>query len=321
MNFENLKIAWIIPAYNEEVSIRATIESVARALPEAQIVVIDNASEDKTTEVSQAVFKDMNLNGRVIFEGMKGKAHAMRAGFQKVDADYYITIDGDFTYDPGTIREMLNEIITHDADIIVGNRHHNGQYDKINTRPFHSTGNKIVVSMINNLFGSSLQDIMSGYRVLSKRFVELYPILSNNFEVEVEMTLHALNNRFRIREMPVVYRNRMTGSFSKLNTVLDGFRVIRTILWIFKDYRPLSFFSAVSIFLLALALISGFIVTDEYIHSGIVSRVPLAVLSSGLAVTSIVFLSIGVILHSISKYHRVMFEVKKNQVYRREYFE
>lgn len=321
MNFGNLKIAWIIPAYNEEISIRPTIESVLRALPEAQIVVIDNASTDKTSEIALQAFKDLNCKGTVIFEGTKGKANAMRTGFHKVDADYYITIDGDFTYDPANIREFLNTIIENDADVVVGNRHHNGQYDKLNNRPFHASGNKVVAGMINLLFGSSLRDIMSGYRVLSRRFVELYPILSNNFEVEVEMTLHALHNRFKIIEMPVIYRDRMQGSFSKLNTIGDGIKVIQTIMWIFKDYRPLTFFTAVAGILILASLFFGYFVTVEYLETGIVSRIPLAILSSALAVTAMILFSIGIILHSISKYHKVMFEVKKNQVYRRDYLE
>lgn len=321
MNFGNLKIAWIIPAYNEEISIRPTIESVAKALPEAQIVVIDNASTDKTREIALQALKDLNCKGTVISETRRGKANALRTGFHKVDADYYITIDGDFTYDPSGIRELLEIIENNDADLVVGNRHHNGQYDKLNTRAFHSSGNKVVAGMINLLFGSNLKDIMSGYRILSRRFVELYPILSNSFEIEVEMTLHALHNRFKIIEVPVTYRNRMMGSFSKLNTVGDGIKVIQTIMWIFKDYRPLTFFSAVAIILSLAALSLGYIVTTEYLETGVVSRIPLAILASALAVTAVILFSIGIVLHSISKYHKVMFEVKKNQVYRRDYLE
>lgn len=321
MNFGNLKIAWIIPAYNEEISIRATIESVVRALPEAQIVVIDNASTDKTSELAQQAFSDLNCKGKVIFESAKGKANALRKAFHKVDADYYITIDGDFTYDPSNIREMLSRMVKEDGDMMVGDRHHNGQYSKLNTRPFHTFGNKVVVGMINVLFDSNLHDIMSGYRILSKRFIELYPVLSNNFEVEVEMTLHALHNRFKILEVPVVYRDRMKGSFSKLNTYGDGLKVIQTILWIFKDYRPLTFFSVLSFFLMFASLFFGYFITKEYLSTGVVSRIPLAILSSGLAVSSILLFSIGLILHSISKYHKIMFEVKKNQVYRRDNIE
>lgn len=320
MNIKNYSVACIIPAYNEEISIYATIESVHNAIPEAAIYVINNSSTDKTHECASRALKELNCKGSVLFEGRKGKGNAVRTAFQRIQADYYIIIDGDFTYDTSKIKNMLEKLIIEDADMIVGNRHFEDNYSKANTRLFHSLGNKLVISMINILFKAELKDIMSGMRIFKKRFIKLYPVLSNNFEIEVEMTLHALNHGFKVIEEPVKYRERMEGSSSKLNTYIDGMKVIKTILWIFKDYRPLSFFTILSIFLMLIALIFGYIVTIEYFLTGSITRIPLTILSSGLALTSIVFFAIGLILHSISKYHRLLFELEKNKVFRSEYF-
>lgn len=307
------RLACIIPAFNEEISIEGTIRSVAEALPQATIFVINNASTDKTREIAQHTLKALQNDHKIIDEPNKGKGNALRTAFSKVDADIYMMIDGDETYDPASSGEMIDYILSGKADMVVGNRHHDGQYEKVNTRLFHGYGNKFVTRFINFLFKSNLKDILSGYRVFSRKFIQFYPVLSKGFEVEVEMTLHALHNRFNVIEHDVEYKNRPEGSYSKLNTYVDGLKVIKTILWVFKDYKPLSFFFFLSLVSITFAIIFGHNAFLEYINKGVMNRIPLAILSSAFVISAIIFLSIGTILHSIVKYHKINFELMLNK--------
>ena len=229
-----MKTAIILPAYNEELVIERVILEFYNQMPEAEIYVIDNNSKDKTNEIAKKVMMENNVNGKVLFVKEQGKANAVRYAFQNIDSDIYVMVDADLTYPAYHLPDMLAPIIAGEADMVVGDRHATGAYKKENKRGFHNFGNWLVKYLIKKLFRSNLNDIMSGYRAFSKRFVKLYPILSGGFELETEMSIHALDKRYSIVEIPVDYKDRIEGSYSKLSTVKDGIKVLKTILIFIK---------------------------------------------------------------------------------------
>jgi len=305
--------AIIIPAYNEELTIRETIVDFAKHLPEAEIYVIDNASNDKTPQIARDELSRLATKGVVLFETRKGKGNAIRKAFREINADIYIVVDGDTTYPAADVRKLLEPVQTGQADLVVGDRLANGRYANENKRMFHEIGNKVVKWLINLLFSSSLSDIMSGYRVLNRVFVKTFPVLSEGFEIETEMTLHALDKRFRIVEIPIEYRDRPVGSLSKLNTVRDGLKVLKTIGWIFKDYKPLLFFGCLTFIFASCGLLAGMSPLIEYAHTHYVSHIPLAILATGLMIFSLLLLACGLILSSIVKINLQNFELKLNE--------
>jgi len=237
-----LKIAILIPCFNEELTIGKVIDDYRKALPKADIYVFDNNSTDDTVAVS-------NKHDAIVKkEFRQGKGSVVRAMFKQVDADIYVMVDGDDTYPVDGIDQLLQPVIEGYADMVVGDRHSAGSYQAENKRNFHGFGNNLVKILINFLFRSDLKDIMSGLRVFNREFVKLISINSGGFEVETEITLHALDKRYRIVEVPISYKDRPEGSYSKLNTISDGIRVIKTIFWVFKDYKPLYFFGVMSFF-------------------------------------------------------------------------
>jgi len=300
---KKLSIAVLIPCYNEELTIEKVIKDFKKELPQSTIYVYDNNSTDNTATLAK------KAGGVVKREYRQGKGNVVRSMFRDVEADIYIMIDGDDTYPAEFVHSIIEPIMREEADIVIGDRHSNGTYKDENKRPLHNFGNNLVKGLINRLFDSDLKDIMTGYRAFNKKFVKNMPINSSGFEIETEMTLHTLDKKFLIREIPIEYRDRPEGSESKLNTVSDGIRVLKTILWVFKDYKPLSFFSILAGIFFILSLSVGFPVILEFLDTAFVSKIPSAILSVGLMLISILALFSGFILDTIVKQHRESYEI------------
>ena len=230
------KIAVLIPCYNESLTIEKVVSDYKEALPEATIYVYDNNSSDHTDELAR------KAGAKVVYEYRQGKGNVIRSMFRDIDAECYLMIDGDDTYPAENAREMVDLVLNKGVDMVIGDRL-SSTYFTENKRPFHNMGNRIVRSLINHLFHSNVKDIMTGYRAFSRLFVKSFPVLSKGFEIETEMTIHALDKNFLLEEIPVTYRDRPEGSESKLNTVSDGMKVLKTIASLFRDYKPLLFFS------------------------------------------------------------------------------
>jgi glycosyltransferase involved in cell wall biosynthesis len=297
-------IAIILPAYNEELTIVDTMKDFFYAYPDAEIYVIDNASKDRTNELARATYIELGCKGHLLEEARKGKAAAVRKAFMEVDADIYVMADADMTYPASDLPKLLAPVILGKADIVCGNRHSSGVYSRENKRPLHDFGNKLVRRLINVLFNGSLEDILTGYRIMSKRFVKNYPILSAGFELETEMSIHALDKSYSIIELPTDYRDRPVGSFSKLDTIGDGIRVMKTIFSIFVKYRPMLFFSICAIIFATLALSVGSIPVIEYFQTAKVTRFPLAILASGLSILAMLSFAVAVILDALAAAQR-----------------
>ena len=304
------RIALIIPAYNEEATVGDTIEGFFRQIPDLHIVVVDNNSSDRTSEKVRAKFKDLGCQGTLLFEKRQGKGMAVRKAFSEIDADYYIMVDADSTYPPEDVKRLLGFALEGGHDMVVGDRHSAGSYREQNKRRFHNFGNGLVTKIINLLFNNTLSDILSGYRIFSRKFVKNYPILSSGFEIETEMTLHGLDKRFSILEVPIQYFDRPEGSVSKLNTFRDGIRILRTICWIFKDYKPLLFFGTLALLFFLIGFFVGLPVIIEYIQSRYIYRVPSAVLATGLMIFALLFFAVGLILDTVEKFQRFNYELQ-----------
>ena len=300
------KIAVLIPCYNEAQTIAKVVGDYRAALPEADIYVYDNNSSDGTDEIARAA-------GAIVrYEYKQGKGNVIRTMFRNIDADCYLMIDGDDTYPAENAREMCDMILEGKADMVIGDRL-SATYFKENKRPFHNAGNRGVRFLINRFFKSNIKDIMTGYRAFSRDFVKNFPILSKGFEIETEMTIHALDKNFLIREIPVEYRDRPEGSVSKLNTVKDGVKVIFTIFRLYAEYKPFGFFSAVSVFLSALGI--GFLVPVliDYFKTGLVERFPTLFVCVGFLIVAALLFICGIILHFVAKKHRMLFELLMNR--------
>lgn len=303
-----IKIAVILPAYNEELTIKNTIEAFNKALPEADIWVVNNRLSDQTECIALKTFESLNCGGGVINESRPGKGNAVRRAFLDINVDIYVLADADMTYPAEQVHELIAPVISGLADMVVGDRHTSGHYAVENKRALHGFGNELVRNLVNILFRADLADIMSGYRVFNRRFVKSYPIVVEGFEIETDMTLHALDKRFRIVEIPVEYRDRPEGSFSKLNTIHDGFRVLSIIGNILRYYRPLVFFGGLAILLGLLGVLAGIPVIDDWIRFRYIYHVPLTILAMGLGIIGIVFAAIGLILDSIIHLDKRSFE-------------
>lgn len=292
------QIAVLIPCYNEELTIAKVINDLKKELPSATIYVYDNNSSDMTSSVAK------EAGAIVKKEFRQGKGNVVRSMFRDIEADIYVMIDGDDTYPAHFVHSLIKPIVDGEADIVIGDRHSNGTYKNENQRPLHNFGNNLVKILINKIFDADLKDIMTGYRVFNKKFVKNMPINSNGFEIETEMTLHTLDKKFTIKEIPIKYRDRPNGSFSKLNTYSDGIRVLKTILWVFKDYKPMAFFTLLSLIFLLLGISVGIPVLAEFFQTAVILKIPSAILAVGLVLISIVSLFSGFILDTIVKQHR-----------------
>lgn len=297
------KIAVMIPCYNEEITIEKVIKDFRKELPDADIYVYDNNSTDKTVEIAT------KNNAIIRKEYNQGKGNAVRRMFREIEADIYVMVDGDDTYPAEMVHELIKPIEEQKADMVIGDRLSNGTYKKENKRKFHSLGNSMVRGSINKLFGTNLRDIMTGYRAFNKIFVKNIPVLSSKFEIETEMTLHALDKKFIIKEIPIVYRDRPEGSTSKLNTVKDGMKVLKTILSMYKDYKPRKFFFALAILLFILGLIPGIPVILEFAKTHFITKVPSAILATGFMLMATVAFQCGIILDTIVKANKQKYEL------------
>lgn len=292
---KNKQIAVLIPCYNEESTIAKVVYEFKNELPDAKIYVYDNNSTDNT-------FNQAEQAGAIVRTVKeKGKGNVVRNMFLDIDSELYVLVDGDDTYPANQIEKMIELIIKLNLDMVVGDRHSNGSYKNENNRLLHDFGNSIVAYLINKIYKTDLNDIMSGYRVMSRDFVALLPIMSNGFEIETEITMHALDKKFKIKEMPIDYRNRPEGSQSKLNTYVDGAKVIKIIVTLFKDYKPMRFFFFLSLFFLLLSLLVGLPVVSEFVATSQIKKIPSAILSSGLMILSFVSIFSGFILDTLSK--------------------
>jgi glycosyltransferase involved in cell wall biosynthesis len=293
------KIAIIIPAYNEELTIKNVIEDFSSNLSNASIVVVDNNSTDSTNLIARKELEKLKDRGVFLFEKQQGKANAIRKAFVEIDADVYVLVDADSTYSSQDLEKLLKPVLSGDADVVVGDRLSSGDYESQNKRLFHNFGNKLIRNIINSIFHVQLKDIMSGYRVFSKNFVKNYPVLVKGFELETDMTLYAVQNKFKIVEIPIHYQDRPKGSKSKLNTFKDGFGVLHRIFSIFKNYKPLVFFSICSLILFVCGVFSGIPVVLEFIQTQYVSHVPLAILAVSFVILAFLSFFVGLILDTI----------------------
>ena len=303
-----MKIAIILPAHNEEFTIEGTIRSFHKHLPEAEIWVVNNNSTDSTAKIAHEIQKVLGYKGGVLNELRLGKSNAVRRAFYEIKSDIYILTDADMTYPAERMRDLLEPVLVGNADMVVGDRHSAGHYAAENKRFLHGFGNRLVRDLINFLFRTNLLDIMSGYRVLSAHFVRNYPILVEGFELETDMTLYALDKRFRIIEIPVEYRDRPEGSRSKLNTIRDGSKVIFTIVKILRYYRPLLFFGSLAFLFGFSGFLAGIPVLKDWINKHYIYHIPLAILASGLEISAMLAIAIGLILDSINHQEKCLFE-------------
>jgi glycosyltransferase involved in cell wall biosynthesis len=308
------KIAVVIPAYNEELTIKEVIldfwKFPKKRKYDYQIFVIDNNSKDKTNKIAKQIFSDHKVKGEIISVNRQGKANAVKKAFRTITADVYIMVDADSTYWSEDIEKLIDPILNDDIDMVIGDRLSTGHYSKENKRPFHGFGNSLVKNIINFIFKSNLNDIMTGYRGFSRRLVKNYPILCEGFELETDMSIFCLEHKFNVVEVPIKYTDRPTGSFSKLNTYTDGIKVILIIFNMFRNYKPLQFFSTIGFVLMILGLIVGGFPIANYIETRYVTQVPMAILSVGLVITSVLAFSIGLILSSVRRYQNINFEVR-----------
>ena len=300
---DDSKIAVLIPCYNEAQTIGKVVSDFSRELPQAAIYVYDNNSIDNTAEVAK------KAGAIVRSETRQGKGNVIRRMFREIDADCYLLVDGDCTYPADMASEMAERILSGEADMVVGDRL-SSTYFQENKRPFHNVGNRLVRWLICKFWHTQIHDVMSGYRAFSRRFVKMFPVMSEGFEIETEMTIHALDRRFDILEIPIQYQDRPSGSSSKLNTYKDGMRVLKTIFILFEEYRPLLFFGLLSLLLALVAVILFIPVFIEYCRIGLVPRFPTLFVSLFLGLASLISLFTGFCLNVIVKKSRKEYELQ-----------
>ncbi|MEF2671134.1 glycosyltransferase family 2 protein [Adlercreutzia sp.] len=297
------KIAVLIPCYNEALTIGKVVDDFRRELPEADIYVYDNNSKDGTGDIARA-------HGAIVkLEPRQGKGNVVRQMFRDIEADCYLMVDGDDTYPADAARELCRPILEDRADMTVGDRLSNGTYAEENKRAFHGFGNNLVRAMIKWIYGYGFDDVMTGYRAFSRAFVKTFPVLSEGFQIETELSIHAVDRRWRILDVPIIYRDRPEGSVSKLDTVGDGIKVIMMIGTLFKDYRPLKFFSLAALLFTLIGLAFGIPVIIEYFQTGLVPRLPTALLAVAFIFLACLALVAGFILDSVAKSERREWEL------------
>lgn len=301
------RVAVIIPCYNEAVTIAKVVADFRSALPGAPIYVYDNNSSDETAKLAKE-------SGAIVrHEPRQGKGNVVRQMFRDIDADCYLMVDGDDTYPAEAAAALAAPILSGEADMTVGDRLSNGTYAEQNKRAFHGFGNDLVRTMIRWIYGYSFDDVMTGYRAMSRPFVKTFPVLSEGFQIETELSIHAVDRRWRIADVPIDYRDRPEGSESKLDTVGDGVKVVCAIASLFKNYRPLKFFSLIALVLALVGLILGLPVIGEFFATGLVPRLPTAVLAVAFMFLCGLSLATGLILDNVAKTERKEWEL---QVYR-----
>ena len=302
MESESPQIAVLIPCYNEEYAIAKVVTDFKSVMPDAVVYVYDNNSTDRTAELAE------KAGAIVRHEPRQGKGNVVRRMFREIQADCYIMVDGDGTYDPADAPAMTQLVLNENVDMVVGDRL-STTYFQENKRPFHNMGNRMVRYLINRFWGNDIRDIMSGYRAFSRRFVKLFPVMTQNFEIETEMTIHALDKQYDIRTIPSKYSDREAGE-SKLNTWKDGIKVLKTIFKLFMEYRPLPFFGVIALLLLLISIILFIPILTEFVRTGLVPRFPTLICAGFLAITGIMSFFTGLCLHVIIKKDRKNYELK-----------
>lgn len=301
------KIAVLIPCYNEELTVEKTVSDFKRVLPNSDIYVYNNNSKDRTKELA------LKAGAIVRDEYRQGKGAVVRSMFRDIDADVYVMVDGDDTYPAEEVEGLIAPVLEGKADMVIGDRLSSTYYTE-NKRPFHNFGNSLVKGLINFLFKSDLNDIMTGYRSFSKKFVKCMPVMSDGFQIETEMTIFALTNNMQVVNVPITYRDRPEGSESKLNTFSDGFKVLLTLFNLFKDNRPFLFFGSISIVIFIIGLLIGIPVINEFIKTAYITKVPSAILAAALMLNAFLMFSVGIILDAIKNQKRYLFECHMNDV-------
>lgn len=299
------EIAVLIPCYNEEKTIRKVIEDTRKALPAAIIYVYNNNSSDKTVEIAEAA--DVVVRN----EYVQGKGNVVRRMFREIDAQCYIMVDGDDTYQMDAAPEMVDKVLEHNADMVVGDRLSSTYFEE-NKRPFHNLGNSMVRKVINRLFKSNVKDIMTGFRAFSYDFVKTFPVLSQGFEIETEMTIHAVYNNMQVENVIIQYKDRPEGSESKLNTYSDGFKVLMTIFRLYKNYNPMGFFGIISTILALVSIVFFIPVFIDYKITGLVAKFPTLIVCGFVLIAAILALFAGLMLSNSEKQNRREFEFKRN---------
>ena len=304
------KIAVLIPCYNESKTIAKVVSDYKAALPEADIYVYDNNSSDNTDKIAA------EAGAIVKYEYRQGKGNVIRSMFRDINADCYLMIDGDDTYPAENAREMCALVLSGKADMVIGDRLSSTYFEE-NKRPFHGFGNVLVRKFINMFWGNnknSIVDVMTGYRAFSPMFVKTFPVLSKGFEIETEMTIHALDKNLLLKSVPVSYRDRPEGSFSKLNTYTDGIKVLMTIFILYKNYKPLKFFSTVGLVLAVFSLAPFIPVFAEYLRTGLVPKLPTLVVSSIMMLAAFLSFVCGLILDTENQKDKQFFELQMNLI-------
>ena len=292
-----LRVAVLVPCYNEEAAVATVVADFRKALPDAAIFVYDNNSKDRTVEVARAA-------GAVVrSERRQGKGHVVRRMFADIDADIYVLVDGDATYDAPSAPKMIETLVNDHLDMVVGFR---VDQSVAAYRPGHRTGNWMLTSFLSTVFGQAFKDILSGYRVFSRRFVKSFPVLSDGFEIETELSVHALELALPVTEIETPYYARPEGSVSKLNTWRDGFRILGTILKLYRSEKPLRFFTVIGIFLMLISIGLAIPVVITYLEEGLVPRLPTAVLSMGLMIVAVLSVISGLVLDTVTRGRREM---------------
>jgi glycosyltransferase involved in cell wall biosynthesis len=297
MTPSSLRIAVLVPCYNEEAAVAAVVKGFREALPSAQIHVYDNNSRDRTAAIAR------EAGAEVRSERRQGKGHVVRRMFADVDADVYVLVDGDATYHAPSAPGMIEKLVSEHLDMVVGLR---VDQEQAAYRPGHRAGNWMLTSFLSSVFGQAFKDILSGYRVFSRRFVKSFPVLSDGFEIETELTVHALELAMPVAEVETPYYARPEGSFSKLNTWGDGFRILSTILKLYRSEKPLRFFSVIGVFLALVSIGLAVPVIMTYLEEGLVPRLPTAVLSTGLMIVAVLSVSSGLVLDTVTRGRREM---------------
>ena len=300
-----MTIAVLIPCYNEAKTIAKVVRDYRAVLPEADIYVYDNNSTDHTDEIAR------EAGAIVRYEYRQGKGNVIRSMFREIDADCYLMIDGDDTYPAENAREMVDLVLERKVDMVVGDRLSATYYTE-NKRPFHNLGNRLVKGLVNTLFKGSVSDIMTGYRAFSYQFVKSFPVLSKGFEIETEMTIHALDKNLSVQSVQVEYRDRPADSPSKLNTYSDGMKVLRTIVRLYKEYRPMSFFGLLAALMALVSVILFIPIFAEYLHTGLVPRFPTLIVCGVMGTMALLLWVCGLILDTVAKKHRQLFEINLN---------
>jgi len=292
-----MRIAVLVPCFNEEAAVATVVADFRKALPSATIYVYDNNSSDRTVAVARAA------GAEVRGERRQGKGHVVRRMFADVDADVYVLVDGDATYDAPSAPRMIERLVNDHLDMVVGLR-----VDQVQAayRPGHRTGNRMLTGFLSSVFGQAFKDILSGYRVFSRRFVKSFPVLSDGFEIETELTVHALELAMPVAEIETPYYARPEGSVSKLNTWRDGFRILGTILKLYRSEKPLRFFTVIGLFLALVSIGLAIPVIITYLEQGLVPRLPTAVLSTGLMIVAVLSISSGLVLDTVTRGRREM---------------